>query len=109
MKLILQLNFLFLASSIFGQSFSEDEKLQGYAIHEEKVTFIFDPAIYEVNSDRVLLTFSASRYAQGGIFGVGGWMAAGEDGIQEAIIEWLAEDIAQKLLNYKVFGKTSLN
>lgn len=56
MKLILQLNFLFLASSIFGQSFSAEEKLQGYALNEDEVIFIFDPAIYGVDPDRITVT-----------------------------------------------------
>jgi pullulanase/glycogen debranching enzyme len=56
MKLILQLNFLLLVSSIFGQSFSDEDKLQGYAINDQDVTFIFDPSIYDVLPDKVVVT-----------------------------------------------------
>jgi len=56
MKLILQLNFLFLVSFVFGQSFSDEEKLQGYAIIDQDVTFVFDPPIYDVVPDKVVVT-----------------------------------------------------
>lgn len=56
MKILLQLGLLLLSSFVFGQSFSDEDKLQGYAINDQDVTFIFDPSIYDVLPDRVVVT-----------------------------------------------------
>lgn len=56
MKILLQICLLFLAPIINGQTFSVEEKLQGYAINEDNVTFLFDPVLYNVNPERVTIT-----------------------------------------------------
>ncbi len=56
MRLLIQLNFLFLVSITFGQAYSLEEKLQGYAVHDEMVTFIYDPVVYEVSPNNVSVT-----------------------------------------------------
>ena len=56
MKIFLLPGFLFLVSFIFGQAYSDEERLQGYSITDDTLTFIFDPAVYGVNPDKVAVT-----------------------------------------------------
>jgi len=39
-----------------GQSFSDQQKRQGYGVFGDRVTFIFDELLYEVNPERVYVT-----------------------------------------------------
>ena len=54
--LILILFWLFAVSGSWSQSFTSDQKLQGYASFGEKVTFIFDQETYQVKPQRVVVT-----------------------------------------------------
>ncbi|HMQ81386.1 MAG TPA: alpha-amylase family glycosyl hydrolase [Saprospiraceae bacterium] len=42
--------------STSGQSFTDEQKLQGYALFGEKLTFIFDESHYKVSPQRVFVT-----------------------------------------------------
>ncbi len=56
MKSSLLLFLLFLTTLLNAESFTKEEKLQGYALNNENVIFVFDPAIYNVNPDKVIVT-----------------------------------------------------
>lgn len=47
---------LLAAVSSSGQSFTEEQKLQGYALFGDKLTFIFDETLYSVSPQRVFVT-----------------------------------------------------
>jgi hypothetical protein len=40
-----------------------------------------------------LLTFTKSRSAQGGLFGVGGWATAGSGQMIKQLTDWVADDV----------------
>lgn len=48
--------FLLFCFQLFGQAYSDQERLQGYHIEDHVVTFIFDPSIYQVKPNRVTVT-----------------------------------------------------
>ncbi|MEM7550950.1 MAG: alpha-amylase family glycosyl hydrolase [Bacteroidota bacterium] len=56
MKSILSVVFLFINFSAFSQSFTGEQKLQGYAIFGDKLTFIFDEELYGVSPKNVFVT-----------------------------------------------------
>jgi pullulanase/glycogen debranching enzyme len=56
MKTVLSILAFFLLLDAFGQDYTEEEKLQGYTVETLNVIFIFDPAIYNVNPERVVVT-----------------------------------------------------
>jgi len=64
------MNKLFLLVSLFivfgasSQPFTEKERLQGYALNEDNVIFIFDPGIYSVNPSTVAITGSFRNWDQ---------------------------------------------
>ena len=55
-KIILFPFFLLLGLNLLAQSFTTEEKLQGYSQKESKLSFIFDPSLYEVNPKNVYVT-----------------------------------------------------
>jgi len=55
----LKLSFLFslvIISNAYCQSFTGDQKTQGYGVFGDKVTFIFDEALYNVKPQKVFVT-----------------------------------------------------
>ena len=64
MKLISFLVSLFFTIGLLGQPFNEEEKSQGYIIHEDNVTFIFDPQLYGVDAERVTITGTFRNWDQ---------------------------------------------
>lgn len=64
MKLIFLMFTLFFVSNLFGQQFSYDQKIQGYVHENEISTFIFDPEIYGVDPEKVVLTGSFRNWDQ---------------------------------------------
>ena len=55
-KILLTSIFLTISIIAFGQSFTGDQKNQGYALFGSKVTFIFDELQYDVKPERVVVT-----------------------------------------------------
>ncbi len=55
--------------------------------------------IIDVASDKAIITFRKTRMAQGGLLGMGGWLSAGEKKMSQKLIDWLAGDIVELLLN----------
>ncbi len=55
-KIILFVVFILSGLNLIAQSFSIEEKLQGYAQTEDKLTFIFDPNLYDVEPKTVFVT-----------------------------------------------------
>ena len=49
---------------LFSQPFTAEEKVQGYAVSGDTVTFIFDPDIYEQMPQRVVLTGTFRNWDQ---------------------------------------------
>ena len=43
-------------SNVVGQTFTDEQKLQGYAVDDENLTFIFDEGLYGVNPQEVFVT-----------------------------------------------------
>ena len=56
MKLSLVVIVFFVLNSLFAGRFTDEEKLQGYAISGDDVTFIFDPLLYNVAPKKVVVT-----------------------------------------------------
>lgn len=42
--------------TLTGQSFTEEQRIQGYALFSDQLTFIFDEALYEVKPQKVFVT-----------------------------------------------------
>ncbi len=47
---------LSVASSIYAQAATTEDKLQGYRLHGDQVRFIFDESVYDVTASRVTVT-----------------------------------------------------
>ena len=56
MKPISILLLTFLSFSLFSQSFTGEQALQGYGVFGEKLTFIFDETLYNVQPEKVVVT-----------------------------------------------------
>ena len=54
--LVFLLLIIFPVFESMGQSFTDQQKRQGYAVFGDQVTFIFDELLYEVNPERVYVT-----------------------------------------------------
>ncbi len=55
---------LFFTTLLYSHQFSKTEILQGYAFEKEVIVFIFDPVLYEVNPERVVITGSFRNWDQ---------------------------------------------
>ena len=61
--LLLTLTFI-LSGIITAQGFTDVEKLQGYSVTVDEVIFVFDPNIYNVNPEKVVVTGSFRNWDQ---------------------------------------------
>lgn len=52
-----------------------------------------------------LVTLHACRSGSGGLFGAGGWMASGEDGMVKSLMRWVIQDVADYLKSVRVAEK----
>ncbi len=48
--------FIFFTTTLFSQSFSTEEKLQGYANRGDQLVLLFDASLYQVNPQKVVVT-----------------------------------------------------
>jgi len=49
---------------LFGQPFSNNERIQGYSVRKDTAIFIFDPVIYKVDPNKVVVTGSFRNWDQ---------------------------------------------
>ena len=56
MKICFSFFTFFICVSLYGQSFTSQQKLQGYAVFGDNLTFIFDEDLYDVKPDKVYVT-----------------------------------------------------
>jgi len=64
MKYLALLFSLFVTTFLYGQSFSNADKIQGYSAQNDSAVFIFDPSVYHVNPNKVVVTGSFRNWDQ---------------------------------------------
>ncbi len=64
MKILILTTALMLSGLISGQTFNDEDKLQGYSITVDDVIFIFDPTLYNVSPEKVVITGSFRNWDQ---------------------------------------------
>ena len=64
MRTLFFLVSFFIASVFSAQTYTDEEKLQGYALENDHVIFLFEPLLYNVNPSKVNVTGSFRNWDQ---------------------------------------------
>jgi pullulanase/glycogen debranching enzyme len=64
MKVLIIILGVIFAGNLSGQSFTEEEKMQGYSVTKDQVVFVFDQTLYRVNPQKVVVTGNFRNWNQ---------------------------------------------